>query len=173
MDGNPALWSDVAADIEAALAQTEKAEARAARLAAERGAMPEDVAEAFELAIGSHLHDAYTALEGAIGRVVAAVDGDRPSGRDSHRRLLDRAARPVEGLRGAILPGTVRQDLAALLAFRHVFRHKYGGFTFARAAPNVPLAARSVPAAAAGIEEFCRGFGIAPKSLPRRFARPG
>src|SRR3712207_1761509 len=101
MDGNPALWSDIAADLDAALAKTAKAAARAARLAAERGTMPEDVIEAFELAIGSHLHDAYTALEQAIERVVIAVDGDRPPGRDSHKPLIDRAARPVEGLRGA------------------------------------------------------------------------
>jgi len=134
--------------------------------------MPEDVAEAFEPAIGSHPHDSDTALEQANERAVTAVDGDRPSGRDPHKRPIDRAARPVEGLRGAILPGAGGQDLYPLLAFRHVFRRKYGGFSFARAAPSVPHAACAVPAAAAAVEDFCRAFGIVPSAFPRRFARP-
>ncbi len=172
MDGNPALWSDVAADPEAALTQAAKAGARAATLAAGRAGMPGDLAEALELAAGSHLHDAYTALEQAIERLVVAVDGDRPAGRDSHRQLLDRAARPVEGLRGAVLPDALRQDLYGLLAFRHVFRHKYGGFHYGRAAPNLALAARAIPAAATAIEAFCRKFGIIPSGRPPRFGAP-
>lgn len=72
------------------------------------------------------LHAWYTGLEAALERIAREVDGEVPAGEASHRGLLSQAATQVPGLRPAIVDPTLEADLAALLGFRHFFRHAYG-----------------------------------------------
>jgi len=155
----PPAWSDVEYDLSAAQELTAKAAAKDAALAG----LPPDMREDRELAIGKHLHDAISALERALERLVQDIDGDLPRGRSFHRDLLDRAARPMPGCRPAILSAATRRDLGLLVGFRHAFRHSYGGFDYALAQPNVAVAAAAVPRAAAEIEALGVAVGLRPK----------
>lgn len=115
-----------------------------------------------ELAIGKHLHDAYSAGEKALERVIELVDGELPPGRSFHRDLIRRAAQPQEGVRQAIISEDTAAALLQLVAFRHVFRHVYGGFTYALAAPNVPVAAEALPRPREEVTRFAAGFDAPP-----------
>jgi hypothetical protein len=158
MGVTPPLWSDVAQDLGVARDQVAKAAAKDAALAG----LPADAREDREMAVGKHLHDAVCALEQAVERLVQDVDGDLPRGRSYHRDLLDRAARPLAGVRPAILGAETRRDIGLLIGFRHAFRHSYGGFDYALARPNVLLAGQAVPRAAAEIEAFGVAAGLKP-----------
>ncbi len=161
MGANPALWADVRSDLGAALGHALRAAKARDELDSATGLSPV-TAEALGHSVGKHLHDAYTALEMALERLVVAVDGDRPRGADFHRQLLLRAARPIPEVRPAIIPEEVIEDLSELLGFRHVFRHSYVAYRAERAVPNVEVALRVVPQAAGAVHRFCRDFGIAP-----------
>ncbi len=156
----PPSWTDVVADLDMAQRQSERAFAGAALLDARSGLDR----EAHELAIGKHLHDAYCAAERALERVVDMVDGSLPVGRSYHRDLLRRAARPVEGLRPAIIGAETEVALEALLGFRHVFRHVYEEFDYGKAAPNLALAATAIPRLRAEITAFAATLGLAPRA---------
>ena len=73
-----------------------------------------------ERAVGSLIHDCYTAMEAALERLIDAVDGDRPKGGDYHAQLIERAAAALAGLRPAIVSAETARDLHALRGFRHV-----------------------------------------------------
>ncbi len=155
----PPLWSDVLADLAAAREQTERAVVKDAGL---EGLAP-DMREDRELAIGKHLHDAVSALERALERLVQDIDGDLPRGRSFHQDLLERAGRDMPGLRPAILmPGT-RRDVGLLIGFRHAFRHAYGAYDYALARPNVALAGTVVPRAIGEVEAFGVAVGLVEK----------
>lgn len=156
----PPIWIDVSADLDAALRQATLAEARAEGLAARTA----DDRAAHELAVGKHLHDAYTAVEKAIERLVELVDGDVPRGSSFHSDLIRRAAMPVAGVRRAMISAGTAAALEDLLGFRHVFRHVYGVFDYARAAPNVALAATAIPRLRDEITAFAAGLGLAPRA---------
>jgi hypothetical protein len=153
----PPAWSDIAWDLAAARDQAGRAQAKDASLAAMADAGREDR----ELAIGKHLHDAVSAIERALERLVQDVDGDLPRGGRFHQDLLDRAARPLPGLRPAILSAETRRALGLLIGFRHAFRHAYGTYDYVLAQPNVAIAAAAVPRAAAEIEAFAAAIGLA------------
>jgi hypothetical protein len=155
----PPTWSDVDYDLAAARDLAAKAADKDAGLAGLAPAAREDR----ELAIGKHLHDAVSAIERALERLVQDIDGDLPRGRSFHRDLLDRAARPMPGRRPAILTAETRRDLGLLVGFRHAFRHSYGGFDYALARPNVAVAAAAVPRAVAEIEALGAALGIRPQ----------
>jgi hypothetical protein len=154
----PPAWSDVEADLQPAFGQTEGAVGRAAGLSQRQG----DDREAHELATGKHLHDAYCAAERAIERLVELVDGNLPVGRHDHQDLIARAARRVEGLRPPLISAETAGELTQLLKFRHAFRHSYGTFQFAKAAPNLPLAARAIPRLRDELTTFARATGFLP-----------
>lgn len=154
----PPIWADAAADLALAGAQ-------AGRAALKRDGLATSASDAREdrgLAIGKHLHDAVSAAERAIERLVEAVDGDLPRGRSSHRDLLDRAAREMPGLRPPIIGAETRRDLGRLMAYRHAFRHAYGAFDFALALPNVELPAEAIGRLTEGTEGFARRIGLLP-----------
>ncbi len=155
----PPLWSDVLADLAAAREQTERAVAKDAGLAG----LAADVREDRELAIGKHLHDAVSALERAIERLIQDIDGDLPRGRSFHQDLLERAGRDMPGLRPAIVTPATRRDVGVLIGFRHVFRHAYGAYDYALAGPNVALVRTAVPRAIAEIEAFGAAIGLVEK----------
>ena len=71
------------------------------------------------------LHDYYTAAEALFERVARPVDGDVPSGLDSHRELLEQMAADVPPVRPAVLSDDQRRWLHELRTFRHFFRHAY------------------------------------------------
>lgn len=152
----PAIWSDVAADLALAVAEARRAKQKAGAL----GALPEALREDRELAVGKHLHDAYSAAEKALERLVALLDGALPQGRSFHQDLLDRAARPLPGVREALISEATRRDMRRLLAFRHVYRHPYGQYLHALAEPNVTLGAEAIPRLAGEVEAAARAAGL-------------
>jgi hypothetical protein len=153
----PPAWLDVAADL--AVAEAEM------RRAAEKRALDAELSgiarENNEMAIGKHLHDAYTAAEKALERVVAMVDGNLPAGANFHRDLIRRATLP-----GAARPPIIRAETAEglrkLVGFRHVFRHAYGSFDFGLAEPNVDIAVAAIPRLREDLTAFAAALGLAP-----------
>ena len=154
----PPAWADVAEDLATAVAEAGRAAAKAATLGETAGTAREDR----ELAIGKHLHDAYSAAEKALERLVELTDGSVPAGRSFHRDLIRRAAHPLDGVRPAIISAETAEAMEDLLSFRHVFRHAYGAFRYARAAPNVALAAAAIPRLRDEVTAFAAGLGLAP-----------
>ena len=69
---------------------------------------------------------AYTALEAVLERCVLAFDGALPTGPDSHRALLRRAALPIAGVRPALLSAGGLATAGEFLRFRHFLHHDYG-----------------------------------------------
>lgn len=70
------------------------------------------------------IHRYYTGLESIIERIERTF-GTEPRGADSHVELLRGAALELPGLRPAVLPPAVLEDLREILRFRHFFRHAY------------------------------------------------
>ncbi len=77
------------------------------------------------LALAFQLERFYTAIEATLSRVLRTIDGDVPSGGDSHHELLRAASVAVDGLRPAVVPQHAVADLKDLLSFRHYARHGY------------------------------------------------
>lgn len=71
------------------------------------------------------LHAWYTGLEVIMERIARQLDQEIPTGETSHRDLLSQSMTEIAGLRPAVLPRELQQDLISLLAFRHFFRHAY------------------------------------------------
>jgi hypothetical protein len=117
-----------------------------------------------EIAIAKHVHDAYSAAETAIERLVSEVDGDLPHGRHYHQDLLDRAAQPMPGVRPAMLSQTLAHELRKLLRFRHLFRHVYEDFDYDLAAPNLAVAGRALPGLRDELVAFAIALGLAPRA---------
>lgn len=96
---------------------------RAFAAAAREGRLDDDI---WKRALGSYLHDFYTAVEGVF-RVVAELTGEGlPRGEDWHRRLLEQMGRAIEEVRPAVLSPDSTGRLRGYLGFRHVFRSAYG-----------------------------------------------
>ncbi len=72
------------------------------------------------------LHHAYTAIESLLDRLVRHFDGGSPTGPDSHRALLTRAALDIPGIRPALLGAPTVERARELLRFRHFLHHDYG-----------------------------------------------
>lgn len=71
------------------------------------------------------LHGWYTGVETIFERIARELDGDVPRGDRWHRELLAQMAAEIPGTRPPVLTAALVPDLAALLAFRHFFRHAY------------------------------------------------
>ncbi|MCC6750865.1 MAG: hypothetical protein IT371_24620 [Deltaproteobacteria bacterium] len=99
---------------------------RAAEAQAVLGRWDEAARDVAQLALAAvSLHGWYTALEAAIERVARQLDGDLPRGERWHQELLSQAFVQVPGVRPPILDAELENELLALLAFRHFFRHAY------------------------------------------------
>jgi hypothetical protein len=160
MAANPALWADVQRDLEAARKNAADLLARAEALEQRGAELPLDLRFDREIAIGAMLHNCFGAMESALERLIEAVDGSLPTGRNYHAELIRRAAAPVPEVRPAVISMALAGDLQQLRQYRHAFRHAYGDYDYARAAENVPIAARAVPGLATEIEEFARGMAL-------------
>lgn len=77
-------------------------------------------------AAGSILHDFYSGVEKIFERIALCVDKNLPKGEEWHSELLLQMAKPVKGVRDAILTDELVQRLKEYLRFRHLFRHIYG-----------------------------------------------
>jgi len=154
----PPSWADVSRDLEVAMAEARQAVAKDVTLPG----LPDAQREDRELAIGKHLHDAYSAAEKALERVLELVDGELPAGRHFHRDLLARAARAVAGRRPAIISAATAEELDLLLSFRHVFRHQYGRFNYGRAQANVATAGEVMPKLREEVAALAVALGLPP-----------
>lgn len=94
----------------------------AATLPALAGAAPD---RAHLALVALDLHGYYTALETLFERVARAIDGEVPTGVESHRALVDQMASDVPPLRPAVVSKDTARWLAQLRSFRHFFRHAY------------------------------------------------
>jgi hypothetical protein len=74
---------------------------------------------------GVALHAWYTGVETIFERVAREVDGTVPTGDRWHRALLSQMSAAVPGTRPRVIDSALVAELAALLAFRHFFRHAY------------------------------------------------
>lgn len=159
MVASPALWSDIQRDLAAAL--------EAARGAAEASAVLPRVTDALlreglEALVGKRVHDAYSALETALARIAASLDGGVPRTARWHAALLDLMGEDRRHVRPPVLSEPVLAGLRRLVSFRHAYRHIYEGYDHARAEELLPVVASAIPAAVAEVEAFCRAQGIAP-----------
>ena len=94
-----------------------------ARLLAPAADPKDDWMRAFALAFQLERH--YTAVEALVVRILRQLDGDVPSGPNSHLELLRAASVSLEGGRPAILSPEALTELRELLKFRHLARHGY------------------------------------------------
>lgn len=77
-------------------------------------------------AAGSIIHDFYCGVEKLFERVAVNIDGELPKGEDWHTELLSQMARPLVGIREAVINQDLLGKLREYLRFRHLFRHIYG-----------------------------------------------
>jgi hypothetical protein len=153
----PAIWTDVQDDLRTAVAAAQLAAAKAGTLAA----LTPDARFDREIAVGKLLHDAYSAAENALQRILLVMDKELPVGGAFHRELIDRAARPIPAARPSLISAATADGLGALLRFRHVFRHSYEAFEFGRAAQNVAIAAATIPRLRDELTAFAASLGLA------------
>lgn len=124
-----------------------------ATLAAEGAAMAGEDA-------GLALIQCCDALESALTRLILQADGALPAeGARYHEDLIRRAARPLDGVRPAILTPQTAELLLQLGQGRISFRDETGARRFPRAAQLVPLAARAVEAVRHDITAFVEAAG--------------
>lgn len=123
------------------MAREPAVQTRLARLRREsdidRGALEQRAAEIDALAqqdalsraelvlLAANLHGYYTGLETLLERVARLLDDDLPSGPGWHAGLIEQMQTDVPGLRQAIVPPVVADDLHELRKFRHFFRNAY------------------------------------------------
>jgi hypothetical protein len=160
MAAKPALWADIQRDLQVARNHVAKAAVRARMLGRRGKSLPDDVRIDREYAIAVMLHHAYGAMEGALERLIRAVDGDLPTGVSYHAEIIRRAATPIEGVRSAIITRSTASGLHRLRSFRHAFRHTYYDYDHARAAENVPLAVQVARSFRAELSAFAKAIKL-------------
>lgn len=72
------------------------------------------------------LQQLYGCLEDLAYRVSAEVNGEVPTGPESHKALLERVCLHVPGKREALFRAADKEDLEELLKFRHFIHKNYG-----------------------------------------------
>jgi hypothetical protein len=72
-----------------------------------------------------NLHDFFAGLERAFQQIASTVDGNMPSGRDWHRKLLEQMQADLPDLRPTVLSEEIVHSLDEFLRFRHVVRNVY------------------------------------------------
>lgn len=77
-------------------------------------------------AVGSVLHDLYTAIENMFKIVARYIDDSVPDQADWHLELLQQVAIPVTGIRPAFITAKTKDQVNELRGFRHIFRNIYG-----------------------------------------------
>lgn len=77
-------------------------------------------------ALGSILHDFYTAVEDIFELIAGDVNGNLPQDSRWHRRLLHLMTLDIPKLRPAVISKQLESQLDEYLRFRHIFRNVYG-----------------------------------------------
>jgi len=110
----------LAAEIKAELAKLEKL---MHKLAGQHVDMEsEELTESTAL----RLHNFYTGCERIFKLIATEINGGLPQDEAWHKRLLTQVALEVPSIRPAVISETTREQLHALLAFRHVVRNVDG-----------------------------------------------
>lgn len=117
-----ALIADIDADMRILQKEADSIERKLERLKQEKD--PENI-DSHIKAIAGSLHSIYSGYETIIERIVRAIDGDVPSGKDYHLLLLKRALTAIEGVRPPIISLETFRILEELRTYRHKFRNIY------------------------------------------------
>lgn len=117
-----ALIADIDADMSLIKKETEGIKRKLLRLKKDKDA--ENV-DSHIKAIAGSLHSIYSGYENIIERIVRAIDGDVPSGKDYHLVLLKRALNPIKDVRPHIISIETFRLLDELRTYRHKFRNIY------------------------------------------------
>ncbi|HXF63533.1 MAG TPA: hypothetical protein VNK95_18065 [Caldilineaceae bacterium] len=75
--------------------------------------------------VALNLHGFYSGLERLFERIVAVVDGSKPSGENWHQVLLQQVSREAPGIWPAVISEGVSAQLDEYRGFRHVVRNVY------------------------------------------------
>lgn len=104
---------------------------------------------------GALLLDCVGAIEAVLEQVILSHDGVLPAdGPRYHDDVINRAARPLDGVRLAIIARPTADILHRLGECRTSFRDEAGTLRYPHAAALVPLAPRAVRAVAHDIAGF-------------------
>jgi hypothetical protein len=147
-------WSDVEADVEQALKHYGMAVA-----IFEAGGFDDAGVEGYKStsAFKMGMDAGYTAIERAVEGILGILGEEPPTGRDFHKVLLDRVARPLGGdhARPAIFDEDLKQDLLEALRMPHRVRHSsYEEFIPHKAEPSVEAARKIMLRIRDAIAEF-------------------
>jgi len=116
------LIADIDADMKLLKKEVESIKRKLSRLENEKD--PENI-DSHTKAIAGSLHSLYSGYENIIERLIRAIDGDIPVGKDYHLVLLKRALNPIEGIRPPIIPIDTFRLLDEMRTYRHKFRNIY------------------------------------------------
>ena len=157
------LFAEIAAALDKAAAEADRARRAAARL-------PRARADALGqwihvTAVASGIEHAYSGMEQAFKIIAAEIDGAVPTAEDWHARLCALMFTPLPGRRPAVLPGALRSDLDDLRAFRHRVRNLYGSELTVSV---VREKAARAPATVAKVRRAMRTFESAVTGPPSR-----
>ena len=159
------LFAEIAAALDKAAAEAERAKRAADRLSHTRA---DALGQWIHLtAVASGIEHAYSGMEHAFKIIAAEIDGSVPTAEDWHARLCALMFTPVPGRRPAVLPGALRSELDDLRAFRHRVRNLYGSELIAAVVTD--KAARA-PTIVAKVRRALRAFESA---VTRRSSRRG
>lgn len=117
-----ALIADITSDLELIKKEVESIKRKLQRLQTEKD--PENIDSHIKAVVGS-LHSIYTGYETIIERIVRAIDGETPLGKDYHLKLLRRALTEIPDVRPGIITKETFILLDELRTYRHKFRHIY------------------------------------------------
>lgn len=117
-----ALISDIKSDLILLKKEANSIDRKLKRLRNETD--PENV-DSHIKAIAGTLHSIYTGCETVLERIIRAIDGDTPLGKDYHLMILRRAITPIENVRPAIISTKIFNKLDELRTYRHKFRNIY------------------------------------------------
>lgn len=117
-----ALIVDIDADLEIIRKEVDSIKRKLIRLKTEKD--PENI-DSHIKAIAGSLHSIYTGYESIIERIVRALDGETPLGKDYHLKLLRRAITEIPHCRPSIITRETFIILDELRTYRHKFRHIY------------------------------------------------
>ncbi|NPU65502.1 MULTISPECIES: hypothetical protein [Bradyrhizobium] len=160
-------WSDVEADLDAAVTQLGMA-----LRTFERGGFDSndpDLAWERSNAFLHGMETGYTLLEKAITRVLDILGETSPSGDAWHKDLIDRVSRPMQGDRGrpAMFDAALRLDLLELMRMRHRARNAvYGDFDASKAGPSVEAASHVLGRIRDAVAQFKNAVDPAGKAEP-------
>jgi hypothetical protein len=94
-------------------------------MAEARGAANDAPSRVVLWACGGTLHAFYTGVEKVLQTLADSLNGLPPAGPAWHRRLLERMAVEIPGVRPAVLSRETVAQLEDYLAFRHRYRNLY------------------------------------------------